>query len=1832
MPDRPYQHLGISELEELAKNSAHDEAVLRAIKDELVQRSSARANALRVKVNECLMTLAFRAINQARVQPARAAPPSPARQKQNGTSAPPSAANAGEGTFTRRNTAVSTVPPPAAPVETRPVPPEDVPLHEQLGRMRRRLLDLTAKNRLLNFRHTPTSCVRLIDEIPTHAFERLTRGEALEFAPLRRDDSDDDPELDLPLAAEPGATDAKRKRARQEAKAKAVATSLGLDPSFDLPASGESATRRHTDRVLQSLALPEELESILRKIHQKARTEIQEKGANVLHFLFGFIEWSDVPEGQTSRADVRLAPLVLVPVGIERGRLDTSTRPRTYLYTVKATGEDWDTNVTLQEKCRRELKAELPGIEDDEQLETYFARIEAWLASNTDGWRLRRYVTLGLVSFGKILMWRDLAPKTWPRELGLLANPLLREVLGEDPAEGASPGTLTDEYRIDDPPPGLQVPPIVVDADSSQHSVLVDVANGRNLVVQGPPGTGKSQTIANLIAAEIYAGKRVLFVAEKKAALDVVHRRLTRIGLGPYCLALHSHTSDKKAFLGDLADRIRVRGSVSHPRDFSIVQDEIDQHRKRLNDYVRKLNTRHATLELTIFEILWRARRLLDPLGPEAQKVIAGAAVPAALEYSRQQLESAKSVVMDFGGNVAEVLEESGALGAHPWFGVKSSTLAPLEIERLLETGRAWAQALRTFETTLESVNRFTSIEVARTLRKVDFIADALSKVAVPAEVAVSEMPRRVLASKREPELAQALDAVSVCREAWASIEGPWGRPGHVSVEQLSKLRAAVAGAAELCGSTTTFAAVRRLTAELRKCATDLETVERLAAGIQGVLGVDLSASTRVFERLIEVSRASASVSELALALRSDALAGETARSELDELARTADALIVRRESLAKTWPPSLRPAAGALRDHIGAIANAPGFLPSLFSSRYRAAVSTFRTATARKAPRAAMLQEYRDVLDFEDRVASIAGSPSLVRLLGSAARGLDSPFGAAVEAVEWRGRVGALSQGVGPDGARLQHAAWSVPVGAWREASALCSQHPAAADAALTLVERLTTLARQLGHADRAWPDQSSNQLRGQLGGLADRLDAALAALSSASAADEVTIEALIRRLDLVGDAQQRDEATRPLIAELAAVAADPSSVLACNEVRAALLYISSLRGTSLPQEALAALLPGAQADALTSFRTRLGDAVTAAEAVRALAKRFSGLGSLDVPLWTGGSATDIEDADASVLRGRLHQALESAPSLYTWARYLHSRAKAVAAGADQVCGLVDARRVSPAGAADAFEAAAYNTVANAMLRSDPELARFSGTAHEQVRRRFAELDETSLKLTAEMIAHQLSNVPERKGVSYGRVSDLTDESLVTQQASLQRPRVPIRDLFRRAGKAIVNLKPCLMMSPQAIAQFLPPGLMTFELVVMDEASQIRPEDALGAIARAKQLVVVGDPMQLGPTSFFDRADDEDDDDLPEDAEEGVEPVVPVETGPSVLERSESILTAAQARYPLRMLRWHYRSRHPKLIAFSNREFYGDDLIVFPTPTFSGAKEGVFFHRLDGAVYEGHRNVMEAEAVVEVVRKHAADHPDQSLLVATLNYHQADLIDELLQKAEKNDSTLAEYRRRHADGPEPLDVKNLENVQGDERDVILVSITFGPRPTGQFSRNFGPINQQGGERRLNVLFTRAKHRLEVFCSFDPRQLGVTDSSPRGLRVLRDYLRYAEEGAWATGAPTGREPDSDFEIAVVRALRARGLEVHPQVGVAGFWIDLGIVHPNKPGTYVLGVECDGASYHSAHSARDRDRLRQRALEGYGWNIHRVWSTDWFRDPAKQVDAIVARLERCVGQA
>lgn len=445
----------------------------------------------------------------------------------------------------------------------------------------------------------------------------------------------------------------------------------------------------------------------------------------------------------------------------------------------------------------------------------------------------------------------------------------------------------------------------------------------------------------------------------------------------------------------------------------------------------------------------------------------------------------------------------------------------------------------------------------------------------------------------------------------------------------------------------------------------------------------------------------------------------------------------------------------------------------------------------------------------------------------------------------------------------------------------------------------------------------------------------------------------------------------------------------------------------------------------------------------------------------------------------------------------------------------------------------------------------------------------------------------------------------LTKHEVGKKSKHIPIRQLVNRAGKALLELKPCFMMGPMSVAQYLEPGNLEFDIVIMDEASQIKPEDALGTIARAKKVVIVGDPNQLPPTSFFDKAVESDDDDV---------------TG---LEQSRSILDAALGVMPQRILSWHYRSQHESLIAFSNHAFYNSKLVVFPSPYAQSDDYGIKFTKVDIGTFIKGRNTAEADKIANAARIHLLSRPEESLGIVAMNAEQSELISRAIETLSKEDVQFQLALAKNQEANEPLFVKNLENVQGDERDVIYISFTYGPLEVGgRVPNRFGPINSPDGWRRLNVLFTRSKKRMHAFTSMSSHDILTTDTSSRGVIALKNFLAYADTGIIEQPKHTGKDPDSDFEIAVMHALAQHGYQCEPQVGVGGYFIDLGVIDPRQPGRYLLAVECDGATYHSGKSARDRDRLRQQVLERLGWNVHRIWSTDWFKNPAAEIARVL----------
>jgi len=652
---------------------------------------------------------------------------------------------------------------------------------------------------------------------------------------------------------------------------------------------------------------------------------------------------------------------------------------------------------------------------------------------------------------------------------------------------------------------------------------------------------------------------------------------------------------------------------------------------------------------------------------------------------------------------------------------------------------------------------------------------------------------------------------------------------------------------------------------------------------------------------------------------------------------------------------------------------------------------------------------------------------------------------------------------------------------------------------------------------------------------------------------------------------------------------------------------FAESIASGSLPPKAVEWLLCNEYAARLTELRTILIATHDCGERLEALTAELAVVSGS--AFWTG-----TADGPWTGLQGLAEYALASREELPRWNHFLRLRIKSMETGLDKLTAAAESRTFQPHELGLVFRFVFYNSLARSVFAQYPELSEVTGVTQEQLRHQFAAADKESIRLYSERVAALIDKRDVPYGNQSGPVRQWTDMALVMNELNKQKRHIPIRQLILRSANALVALKPCFMMGPLSVAQYLAPGQLKFDLVVMDEASQLKPEDAIGALARGGQVVIVGDPKQLPPTTFFQRVSLDSEDEGTDDDRTAVE-------------EGESILDVASTLFqPVRRLRWHYRSRHHSLIAFSNHEFYQGDLIIFPSAYHDDPSLGVKHHFVLDGVFENGRNPREAAVVVEAVLEHMREHPAESLGVVTLNFEQRELVEELLDRRLRDDPAAIAYQEKMKGGQETLFVKNLENVQGDERDVIFISTTYGPDVRGNQFQRFGPINGASGHRRLNVLFTRAKNRTVVFSSLDPDRIQTTANSPWGLRALKQYLIFARTGILQQPDDSLDQPTNDFERSVGTVLKEKGYDVVPQVGVAGFFIDLGVKHPAKPGAFLLGVECDGASYHSGRSARDRDRLRQEILVNLGWKIHRVWSTDWFKSRDSEIKRLLRTIE------
>lgn len=1614
-----------------------------------------------------------------------------------------------------------------------------------LDSARRKLLDTGTRNRLIhvNRANSRANCLNIINESSdeVHAILRV-HGKRMRFKAMGKDKSTEAEEV---LLAVP-------------------------DPNI------APDTNRLTDSYLETPLGPEALARRLLRLAGDAKTAEGEQGINILYLAMGFLHWRESPSSEVFRE----TPLVLLPVRLVRNE-------RTSTFDIQSRDDDISTNLPFQERLRQDFGIALPELEEAEDWvpSAYFAAVRDAISGQPD-WAIDADgMQLGFFSFAKLLMHRDLDPDTWPA--GCFAeNPLLRGLLAEGFPEDQP--IFGPQDRLDcilDPAEIIQV----IDADASQTKVIEEVRRGASLVVQGPPGTGKSQTITNIIAAAAYDGKTVLFVAEKMAALTVVHDRLVRSGLRDICLELHSRTANKKALAQELGRTLAASG-------------------KALPSAKNQCRLRTTRDELNRITALLHGP--LPPNGDTPFRAIAeivgfigkGAPHPLIPTEGLEKLDdTSRGEALSALERLVKVLERAGLPDLHPFRGTHALDLQPTDLSRLeTELVSALAEIDHLCKQT-EAVAQSLSHDVPHILSDLPALLEKLSLMAVAPAVAPEWVPR-LYEHVEDADLNTSLDVGIAWVEAKAAV---------------SDVYTPAAWDHDLTGMQSVFSQLPEQL--LRNLPGDLSKVHRDLTAIV--------ASLRELEEdliLVSVSLRQSAPKTLSqiphLLAVHDALSNPPARArelvpvlfDIEDKSRLTEAL-----EAGAAWSAARQTAASSFVDSAWStslssmrpalVRGQRSFLNRIFSG-YRRASAELSTIISVPLPadpagRVALVNELERVQAMRRQLADDEGW-------------LQSKL-----APEWRGERTAFSDIL--DLLDWLHA--TCTLGSFSEATSLLeaiSASKSCRDLLEGLAERANAILRDMDALKTKLRDMSPSLDTTFLSGdvpLMDIRDTIKHIVGYYSASCELS--PLLAK-ELPGSGPER----LAHVIELAKLQDLKRCFFEAEHVFRRIFDVD-WSGEDAPigdiKETLTWLLTLQQEGAFRSLEQlekalkeapdpeqATADIQTSIDKMRAATDKV--IARLQLDLDEASLGATIEETKLLELRAALAEMATELSRYNDWVDLARSMDEVDHSGASDALDAVLDERLPPERAVAEFAYACAEARWNAARAARPELNALPQLDRHNLVNLFRELERERIEEAKDLIlSRHFEQMPK------GTMGEM---GVIRGEIGRKRGHKPIRWVMRNAGSMVQRIKPVMLMSPISVAQFLPPGNLTFDLLVIDEASQIRPEDALGVIARARQIVVVGDQKQLPPTSFFDRLVDDVDED---DDEEGDAPV-----GATAADM-ESILSLCEARgLRQRMLEWHYRSRDPSLIRVSNAEFYNDGLVLPPSPLEHDPDYGLRFRYVPGVYARGGSglgrqgtNRVEAEAVAKALAEHARSWPDLSLGIVSFSKAQADMLTEVLELHRRQDPVLDAFLREGK--AEDVFVKNIENVQGDERDVILISVGYGPQePRGRLtSMSFGPVNSEGGERRLNVLFSRARVRCDVFASFDPSDIDPTRTKREGPRVLKRFLDFAKSGIMDEKVLTGLGADSPFEEDVAAAIKSLGYTADLQVGTAGFRVDIGVRHPDRPGQYLLAVECDGAAYHSALWARERDRLRQDILENLGWRFHRIWSTDWFHHRKRELERL-----------
>lgn len=1624
-----------------------------------------------------------------------------------------------------------------------------VDIKKQIESLRTNLLDMNLRNNLLNFRPRKKS-IKVVDENIAELYGILVTNEkTMEF--LSNSNIDDD---------------------------------FSVDDTWEI---NSFIKESHKDLYLQTDYDKDELRKKLSRLYDGSKTSIEERGYNNLYLALGFLEWTDVSYQESKYK----APLILIPLQIKR---DSVSSP----YRVSWNSEEVKYNISLEVKLK-DQGIDLPSFDDLEskdELNNYLKSIQDIINSKTSNWRIVNDIYLDNFDFKKFVMYKDLDLSRW----GNIKNNSIKtlfevdesdrdfEDYGYDYEEEVSLMKSSDIFNV-------------VDADSSQISVLKEVTEGnKNLVVEGPPGTGKSQTIVNIIAELMANDKKILFVSEKKAALEVVKSKLDSIGLGDGCLELYGRNTNKKDFLNEL-ERVTKLDSVKI-NDKSIF-NKVDEVKTDLNNYVNILHSSYGKTGLTYYELMGMLElnnQKLDKNNQEKYRFDVGSVSNLTKEDREIIVENLNEIKINY--------DQISPYHNNLWLDTNFRELNSSdyhEIGQNLESLINYSNKFSEFSENLHNligITKFENFDIDNSIAKIELLKPNL----------------KLIEDEYLPEIIHDIGK-------FQSDVGVFGL--DVGSEGL------VDDIGSLIDEADSFSSDSFDIGDFDSCVSDyrlldgeddlVSVVDRISDFCVKSKGLDLDS----FGLDVDLDGLRSSVDDLSGVLGSgfdfyfvdcDVFDGIVGRFDafksgsFDSLLKDIDKFQIRTKGIDKD----------VLRLNLNSMKiNAENLLNDLDGLYLDYTKIT-------------------DINDFEELVSnfkenkeSIESSNLYPLLKDSNIRGKFKYF--------QEGKDSLIKRKFNSNFKEISkqfHGYYIEEVSDDKIVEDLGTL--------LSLNQKLTVLRDKiLAYAKSNIDDnkivvESENLLK-----WFKNLENIIKKLSNYKI--NTNVESLINDLNSISEASEFLNKiyteNSSCVSELEGIRdsledyqfkiignvfnSKHNTLIEANYLLDTIKsydskgkyyfndlwnsYKSSsetlLREFKIIKEFNDNYNSGFFNDTTLDFVNN-GDFSILNENIdgikRCKSKIFKNFNNINdkIDLSNKLEVSNLNLVDLNDFNKLIVTLRNNVDELHPLKLFVDCCNKYSNKFTENLINIIKEDKIK----SDMFESIFLFNFANNALKDifDDEkcLEEFNYKTHEEEIEKFKELDQNTLKLNRYRVKEALANKRPNINRKWSKSSPM---GILKFQFSKKRCLMSIRRLLSNALDAIILLKPCFMMSPVSIAQYLPPEIFEsyFDYVIFDEASQVEVSDAIGAMMRGKHYIVMGDTKQLPPTRFFESSLDIDDED--EDLNN--------------VKDLESILHLCENSFERRVLRWHYRSRHQSLIEFSNYAFYNNELYVFPSPVKNSDDLGLKFMYNPNTVYEkGSKNIKEAEDVVEYAfnsfRKYGNS---KSLGIGTFSIKQKQVIMDVLETKLKQHPELEQYFNE--DGKEGFFVKNLENIQGDERDIILISVGYGKNSLGQLRLNFGPLNRDGGERRLNVLITRAREQCVIFSNFKSSDMAVDKIRSKGVKIFKDYLYFAETGKLPSSYLLDNDFDSDFERSVYDFLVDNGYEVEKQVGCANYRIDLAVVDNHNPDNYILGIECDGAMYHSSKVARDRDRLRQEVLEGLGWKLYRIWSTDWYhaRDSAKK---------------